>query len=200
MRRLTLIVTSTVAVALLLGLLGIGLFQSRYLPVLSRLAVLQVSRESVRLIESTIGEKIQSGSIDYDRMILFEKNAEGLITALKTNMQEVNRLKSEILQLVYEKISNLNGGISAGTLLFPGFFSGRGPGISIRVQAIQSVNAVFLSEFTQAGINQTLHRLKLNVQVKGSVLVMGKSFPYSVSDSVLIAETVIVGNVPHTYS
>ena len=133
-------------------------------------------------------------------MILFEKKTDGLITALKTNMQEVNHLKSEILQLIYQKISRINGGISTGTLMFPGLFSGRGPEISLRVHAVQSVNAVFLSEFTQAGINQTLHRLKLNVQVEGSVLVMGKSYPYTVSDCVLIAETVIVGNVPHTYS
>ena len=81
----------------------------------------------------------------------------------------------------------------------PEFFSGKGPSIPVHILAIRNSEASFSSEFSQAGINQTLHQLVMHVEVDAAVLVLGETSTFSVSSQVVVAETVIVGDVPSTF-
>ena len=117
-------------------------------------------------------------------------------------MSEVNRLKTDILNLINDEILALdtsNIGISIGSLLVPEILSGRGPCIPVHIMAIRNSDATFTSTFTEAGINQTLQQMNLNVCVDVSVLVLGKTNYFTVTSQVVVAETVIVGQVPETY-
>lgn len=190
-------------ILLLLSLLGFGLFRSRYLPVLGNLAQAQAKTATLKLIDEAIAGQIESGTLRYDKIVLLEKDVNGRVTALKTNMQEVNRLKSVILQLINHRVLSLDTsriGISLGSLLLPELWSGKGPSVPVHILAIRNSNASFLSHFSQAGINQTLHQIHLNVTVEGTILVLGEVRSFSVSSSVLVAETVIVGDVPNSFS
>ena len=142
------------------------------------------------------------GQIQYDRIVYFEKDLEGRITALKTNMSEVNRLKTAILNLINDEILALDTsglGIPIGSLILPELFSGRGPEIPVRILSIRNSDAAFSSYFTEAGINQTLQQLTMEVSVDVSVLVMGSTASFTVSSQVVVAETIIVGQVPDTF-
>ena len=63
-----------------------------------------------------------------------------------------------------------------------------------------SVNASFASEFTSAGINQTRHRILINTSVYISVMLPTGSAGTEVISEAVIAETVIVGDVPDSYT
>ena len=142
------------------------------------------------------------GVIQYDRIVYFEKDLEGRITALKTNMSEVNRLKTDILNIINDEILALDTsdiGIPLGSLFFPEFLSGKGPVIPVHILAIRNSDAVFASDFSQAGINQTLHKLTMEVSVDVAVLVLAQTESFTVNSEVVVAETVIVGEVPQTY-
>ena len=132
----------------------------------------------------------------------FEKDLDGRITALKTNMSEVNRLKTDILNLINDEILALDTsdiGIPLGSLFLPELFSGKGPAIPVRILSIRNSDATFSSKFSQAGINQTLHQLTMIVSADVAVLVLGQTSSFTVNSEVVVAETVIVGDVPSTF-
>ena len=71
--------------------------------------------------------------------------------------------------------------------------------IPVRILSIRNSDAVFASDFSQAGINQTLHRLNMQVSIDVAVLVLGQASSFTVTSEVVVAETVIVGEVPDTF-
>lgn len=77
--------------------------------------------------------------------------------------------------------------------------AGRGPGIPIKISTIGNVITDLRSEFTAQGINQTLHRVYLQVECEVSILTPYKSISEKITNQVLIAENVIVGKIPSTY-
>ncbi len=180
----------------------LAVFRIRYHDAIRSLAQTQVMNATSDLINDAIDRQIDLGNIHYDRIVYFEKDLDGRITALKTNMTEVNRLKTAILNLINDEILALDTSditIPIGSLLLPEFFSGRGFGIPIQILSIRNSDASFHSYFSEAGINQTLQQLTMDVSVDVSVLVLGKTESFTVTSQVVVAETIIVGQVPETF-
>ena len=178
------------------------MMRSRYRDVIRDLAETQVKNTTSDLTNDAIAKQIADGVIQYDRIVYFEKDLDGRITALKTNMSEVNRLKTDILNLINDEILALDTsdiGIPLGSLFLPELFSGKGPAIPVRILSIRNSDATFSSKFSQAGINQTLHQLTMIVSVDVAVLVLGQTSSFTVNSEVVVAETVIVGDVPSTF-
>jgi len=176
-------------------------FRSKYRETIRNLAETQVRNSTSDLINDAIDRQIEDGSIQYDRIVYFEKDLEGRITALKTNMSEVNRLKTDILNIINDEILALDTsdlGIPIGNLILPEMLSGRGPNIPVNIISIRNSDAAFYSNFTEAGINQTLQQLTMDVSVDVAVLVLGQATNFTVSSQVVVAETIIVGQVPQT--
>lgn len=190
---------------LLLTLLLFAIFlalRGKYRLVIQDLARTQVKNTTSDLTNDAIAKQIAQGNILYDRIVYFEKDLNGRITALKTNMSEINRLKTDILQIINDEILSLDTadiGIPLGSLILPEFLSGKGPAIPVHILSIRNSDAVFDSSFTQAGINQTLHQLTMVVSVDVAVLVLGQTDSFTINSEVVVAETVIVGEVPNTF-
>ena len=191
-----------------IGIIGIVivisffLLRSRYRDVISDLARTQVMNTTSDLTNDAIAKQIAAGNIAYDRIVFFEKDLDGRITALKTNMSEVNRLKTDILNIINDEILSLDTsdiGIPLGSLFIPEFLSGKGPAIPVHILSIRNSDANFVSHFSQAGINQTLHRLNMEVSIDVAVLVLGETNSFTMSSEVVVAETVIVGDVTQTF-
>ena len=178
------------------------ILRSKYRLVIEDLARTQVKNTTSDLTNDAIAKQIAVGDIQYDRIVFFEKDLDGRITALKTNMSEVNRLKTDILNIINDEILALDHsdiGIPLGSLFFPEFLSGKGPAIPVHILSIRNSDANFVSHFSQAGINQTLHRLNMEVSIDVAVLVLGQTSSFSMTSEVVVAETIIVGDVPQTY-
>lgn len=189
-------------VLLIAALMFFLMLRSRYQDVIRDLAETQVRNTTSDLTNDAIAKQIADGIIQYDRIVYFEKDLDGRITALKTNMSEVNRLKTDILNIINDEILALDTsdlGIPLGSLFLPELLSGKGPAIPVNILSIRNSDAVFLSDFSQAGINQTLHQLTMLVSVDVAVLVLGQTDSFTVSSEVVVAQTVIVGDVPNTF-
>lgn len=202
MKRLLSRIVRALCILTIAAIVSLTVFRFRYQDAIIDLARTQVINSTSDLINDAIDRQIELGNIQYDRMVYFEKDLDGQITALKTNMSEVNRLKTDILNLINDEILSLDStdlGIPLGNLILPELFSGKGPDIPIQIISIRNSDASFTNHFTEAGINQTLQQLTMHVQVDVTVLVLGKTQNFSVSSEVVVAETIIVGQVPQTY-
>ncbi len=84
---------------------------------------------------------------------------------------------------------------------FAGFklLAGKGPGIKITIRTIGNVETDLRSEFTSQGINQTLHRVYLQVKCYVSILTPFEDISQEITNQVLLMENMIVGNIPSTY-
>ncbi len=178
------------------------IFRVKFHAVIQSLAQTQVTNSTSDLINDSVAQQIGSGNIQYDRIVYFEKDLNGRITALKTNIGEVNRLKTDTLNVINDEIlatDNVDLGIPLGSIFFPELFSGRGPQLPVRILSIRNSDANFHSSFQHAGINQTLHQLNMTVLVDVSILVLGETLSFTVSSDMVVAETIIVGDVPDTF-
>ena len=181
---------------------GFLYFRSHYRDLIGELAQVQVKNTTSDLTNDAIAKQIARGEIQYDRIVYFEKDLDGRITALKTNMSEVNRLKTDILNIINDEILALDSadmGIPIGSLLLSELFSGKGPAIPVHILSIRNADANFISHFSQAGINQTLHQVTMEVSIDVAVLVLGRTSSFTMCSEVLVAETVLVGDVPDTF-
>ena len=189
-------------IILLVCLIVILTLRTKYRYVIRDLAQTSVMNTTSDLTNDAIARQIAEGNIAYDRIVYFEKDLDGRITALKTNMGEINRLKTEVLKIINDEIMMLDNsdiGVPLGSLFLPEVFSGHGPAIPVHILSIRNSDASFVSSFSQAGINQTLHRLNMEVTVDVAVLVLGETSGFTMSSQVVVAETIIVGQVPDTY-
>lgn len=199
MRRLLFRLLLGFILALVFVVTVVLLFRHKYQDAVLNLAETQVKNSTSDLINDAIDRQIETGHIQYDRIVFFEKDLNGRITALKTNMSEVNRLKTDILNIINDEILALDTtrlGIPVGNFVLPEVMSGKGPEIPVDIIAIRNSDAAFYSDFTEAGINQTVQKLTMDVSVDVSVLVLGKISNFTVNSQVVVAETVIVGQVP----
>lgn len=191
-----LVVTGIICLGLLL------LFRDHYRDAIRELARSQVASATSDLINDAIDSQIETGNIQYDRIVYFEKDLNGRITALKTNISEVNRLKTDIINLINDEVLSMDAsqlGVPLGNLVFPELLSGKGPSFPVQILAIRNSDATFSSDFTEAGINQTMHQLSLEVLVDVSILALGETDRFTVTSQVVVAQTIIVGDVPETF-
>ena len=172
-------------------------------PLLTSLATASVSNTVNRIVVAAVDDAVISGEIDYDALVHFEKDESGHVTALRSNMAEANRLQTAICDDILQRLSEVSTSelrIPIGTLTGVAVLAGRGPALCVRMQAVGSSNARFRNEFSAAGINQTKHQILLDVEVNMSILLPGFSTYTTVSNVISVAETVIVGSVPQTYT
>ena len=192
------------ALLLAVSLLALTLTATaRMRPLLESLATTRVSNTVNRIIFEAVNEAIQNGDISYERLISLEKDNEGKITAVHSNMAAFNRLQAQILDIILAKIDQVSArelSIPIGTLTGSALLAGRGPRIRVRMESVGSSTARFNNRFESAGINQTKHQIILEVEVSVAILLPGFTTATKVSTAVTVAETVIVGAVPDTYT
>ena len=138
----------------------------------------------------------------YDELFTLEKDKDGNITMIKSNIIPINEIISDVavkIQNTIDQRGRENIEIALGS--FTGFklLSGKGPGVPIKISSIGNVETDLRSEFSEKGINQTLHRVYLQVDCEVSILTPYNSITEKVSNQVLLIENVIVGKIPSTY-
>ncbi len=178
------------------------IFQMRYAPIVERAAVLKVENGAAGAINDAIEWVIATGQVDYDELVILQRDPNGQVTALQANMVAVNELRMKILDAVSDLILELSSeeiSIPLGSVVLPELFSGRGPKIPIRMVALRASNAQLVSEFSDAGINQTRHQILVEVSVNVTIMTPNGSKDVPVSTNAVVAETIIVGTVPETF-
>ena len=188
-----------ILISLLLSGAIIGGFESRLRPVLVTAAQMQTRNTVISIVEDAILSELDRLGLGYADLVRVERGTDGMITAITTNISTMNRLRSTVLEAVLERVSAIDEkaiSIPLGSLVDSELVWGRGPDIRIKSFTIGTVSAEFRSDFTSAGVNQTLHKIWLDLSIPTTVLLPGTRIDVGVDTVLCVAETVIVGNVP----
>ena len=192
-----------ILIVLLLAVVGLILLTELHLsPYIRELARNQAVNAASNAITDAVGEMLRREDTDFSRVIVLEKDVQGHITALRTDMGQVERLKVEVLEILGGLIAEINTqqlGIPLGNLLLPDLLAGTGPVLPVKAVSLTMSNADFFSDFTEAGINQTLQTLKVRFTISLTILTTVGYETVDVDSDVMVAQTVIVGTVPETY-
>ena len=172
-------------------------------PIVEQMAVTRVHYLAGQSINEAINDVMSEEAFAYGDLIFFEKDIEGRISAIKTNVAGINKLKANISRQVLDRIENIESSelrVPIGSVFRNDLLTGRGPSIQVRLIPIGSVNVHLENVFTSAGINQTRHQIIMVIRVDMGVAAWGNTVETQVTSDVVVAETVIVGNVPDFYS
>ena len=171
-------------------------------PILTSLATARVSNAVTRVVNTSVNETLYDAGVDYDRLISLEKDNEGHITAVKSNMAEFNRLQSAVLADVLQRLSEVSTrelAIPLGSLTGSPLLAGRGPLLHIKMQSVGSSSAHFENAFASAGINQTRHKVYLQLSASIRIVIPTGTKTTNVTANMLVAESIIVGKVPESF-
>ena len=187
--------------AAVMGLMCVAVLHMK--PILTNLAAASVSNTVNRIVVTAVYDAVSAGEVDYDDLVHLEKDQSGHVAAVRSDMAAFNRLRSQIAGEILRRLSEVSTSelsIPVGTLTGSTLLAGRGPCIRVRMQAVGSADASLRNAFSAAGINQTRHQILLHVDVYTGILLPGFTASTKVSNEIAVAETVIVGSVPETYT
>ena len=192
----------TLLAGLLLGWTVITALEARLRPIVAVAAQTQTKNTITAVLEHAIIADLGTNNVSYDDLITIERNQNGTITALTTNMAAMNLLRARLIAEVLQTLSAVDVSviqIPLGSLLDSELVWARGPSVQVRAMSVGSIVADFESEFSAAGVNQTCHRIVLDIAVPITVLLPGGEVQVPVTTQLCVAETIIVGQVPDTY-
>lgn len=138
----------------------------------------------------------------YEDLVTIYKDSSDNITMIKSNITPINLIISDVAEKIQKRLNQVKQeeiGIRLGSFTGTKIFSGKGPIIPITLSTTGNVETDLRSEFKSAGINQTIHRIYLQVDCNVNILTPYTIFKESISNQVLIAENIIVGKIPEAY-
>lgn len=169
-------------------------------PILNRLCMDEAKNIATKI--SNEQASLIMNKYKYEDIITIVRDDNGNIKMLQTNIKSVNELTSDIPNNIVSAMKseeNSNISIYLGSILGLKIFSAQGPKINVRIANVGNVETNLVSQFVEQGINQTLHRIYLEIVCEVSILTPYDTISEKMINQVLIAESVIVGNVPDAY-
>ena len=190
-----------IVLAILIGItLGMN---CKFTPVAQSVATGKAKYIMSDFINSSVVEDMENSGDIYSQITKVERNEKNEISAIYTDMKKINFLKSHIASLIQNKIANFKEKtfwISLGTLSGFEILNGKGPKVPMKISIAGNVFTNFNNKFSNAGINQTIHQIYVNIHTKICITIPGSTCTSESDDEILVSETVIVGKVPRVYS
>ena len=174
-------------------------FEVRLKPITEAVAEIQAQALATEIINRSVLEILDESGIGSDDLETVSYSPDGRVAAVSADTVMTNRLKNAVTLRIQENISGITNhrvNIPLGTIIGGEIISGTGPSVPLFISLTGNVSSDFDSSFEQGGLNQTVHRLSLKVSAEINILMPLSSVSTTVETSVLIGETVIVGNVP----
>ena len=192
----------TLAVALMVAGGVIALLEAKLRPVVAEIAAAQAQNTMTAVVERAIAADLAARQVSYADFITIQRDEGGAITALTTNMAQMNQLRAELTAAILEALGEVDVSdiqVPLGSLFDLEPLWAKGPSLKAKAMTVGTVRAEFDSQLASAGVNQTLHRIWMEVDVPMTLLLPGGAVEVTVSTRLCVAETVIVGKVPDTY-
>ena len=145
---------------------------------------------------------VMGDEITYQDMMTVRTDENGRVTMLQANAVRMNELASFTALQAQAKLESADAqsvSIPLGAALGIPFFSALGPRVRVRIVPVSAVSAAFSTEFESAGINQTRHKIYLSLRTTVRLVIPSGGRQVSLASQVLIAESIIVGEVPQSY-
>lgn len=192
-------------IAILLIILVIGYFTATTImkaitPIIERQCRVKARSLATEFANEACINNMQN--ITYDDLCTIEKDETNDVSLIKMNSININKLNSKIALEVQGKLNDTTISkfyVKLGSFTGIKLLAGRGPDVEVRMSTIGEVTTELKSEFEEMGVNQTLHRLYINVNCNVSLLTPFKDVDEHITAQVLISETVISGDIPDAY-
>jgi len=171
-------------------------------PTVETRLIYQAKTYAVAALEETVRQELEQMDLSYGRLVRVSRE-EGRVVSLETDTVLLNQIKSRITQAAVrkmEKLSDYRLTVPLGSVSGIDLFSGKGPKVRFLLQPQTAVESQILQQFQSAGVNQTQHRIYLQLNVEIEAVIPGFSAKTSVQTQVELAQTVIVGEVPQFYA
>ena len=191
--------TFLIIVILIVTLIG-KLTLNYITPMFEEMCYLKAKIIAAQIVNKKTKESIES--IDYNDLITIIRDNNGNITMIKANVISINRISAILTIDIQEALENEEQTlikIPLGSITGNQLFSNLGPKIPVKIMPSGLVTTDFKSEFIEAGINQTIHRIYLYTVCKVNIVTPIKTITNEISNEVMVAESVIVGPVPDSY-
>ena len=163
----------------------------------------QAKFTSTKAINEAVTQVLTDEQIRYEDLVTVARNEVGDIVSVEADISKINRLKAEITTVVLERLkeyAHLEMRIPLGSILGGEMFNDRGPRIPLRVTMSGNALTTMNSAFSSAGINQTSHQIELEVTVRIYAAIPGFRSSIETTTNYLVAETVLVGEVPDSFT
>ena len=190
------------ALALVLVCLLLNKLNGELRPVLETTASSKATNLMMQAIDIAVDNCLQENDMSYRDFVTLGTDAAGKVASITSNTVANSRFKRQVVETVIRQLGVIDSeelGIPLGTLTGQPLLSGAGPRVRVKVDSVGEVTAEYSNTFTSAGVNQTLHRVCLDITATVYLFLPGEILPVSVTSSVCVAETVIVGETPDTY-
>ena len=195
-RRAKLLIYAALVIAALL------ILRARLRPYIAALAEMEGRRLGAEAITRGVARVFDQKKPDYSDVVSVAYAADGKVVSLHADAAKLNALRLDVGDAVADALCEspeTSVKVSLGSLAGE-LFAGRGVSVSVKLDSIGTVDVDYSSEFLSAGINQTLHRVKMNVVVSFTILAATYRVDTQSTCAFDLAETVIVGNVPENYT
>lgn len=192
----------TLIVALVVAASVISLLEIKLRPVVAEIASAQAENAMTAVVESAVTSDLARRQVSYTDFITIQRDEGGEITALTTDMAHMNLLRAELTTAILDALEEADISdiqVPLGSLFDLEPLWAKGPTLKARAMTVGTVRTEFDSQLTSAGVNQTLHRIWMEVNVPMTLLLPGGEVEVAVDTRLCVAETVIVGKVPDTY-
>ena len=169
-------------------------------PTFNQLCLNEAKSVATQIVHETIDEVMEK--YGYNDLVTLVKDKEGKIVSMQANIAIINKIISQISLKIQAKIDNTPNRdiyIRLGSFTGIKLLSGRGPKVPIRISSIGNINTEVMSEFTSTGINQSIHRIFTNITCKIEVLTPFNTISNEIEEKIILAENVIIGNIPENY-
>ena len=178
-------------------------FLARLRPMIRPIAVARAKSMATRAINAAVDQVLAIEFISYDSMIVLEHDNENRVTSLRTNASVINQLKAELTSEITDHVNKIDEatiGIPIGSVIGGELLSGVGPRIYIGLLPVGYAETDIINTFSDAGINQTLHQIILEVTVTIGIVMPAYTEYTTVSTSIILGESVLLGVVPENYT
>ena len=190
--------------ALLLLLLLLALFlliDRNFRPLVFSLAEARSAAMASQVLSGALAEATQDG-VTYEDLMNVKMDQNGQVALLSANTMAMNRLATRAGDAALRRLNNMSSErvtVPLGAVLGTTLFSGSGPGVPVSIVPIGSIFTDFATEFEACGINQTRHKVYLQVTANIRIVIPTGAKTTQVSANMLVAESIIVGRVPEGF-
>lgn len=190
-----------IAGAVIIIVLVVAYLRTAVAPVVKAVSEEEIRALTISAVNDAVLEVLEE-TPNYTEIVTFHYDEQEKVNLLQVNGALVNGLVQRTTLKAQEKLAQFGmRGINVPIGSLTGFMSlsGKGPPVNIKTVPVGSVNANLYSQFEEAGINQTNHRIYIRLDTSVSVVIPGASNVVNTLTDVMILESVIVGDVPDTY-
>lgn len=181
----------------------VAVLDTQLRPVVRAFTITQSKTLVTTAVNEAVEQVLQDRGVQYSDLVAVSKNTDGEIISIESDILKINELKASLTNAVLDELKHQKTqsvSIPLGTLIGGDLFNGRGPAITVRVSMTATAQTDMRSEFISAGINQTNHQIWMDIDMQLCPALPGYTSHVKVSTKFLIAETVLLGRVPDSFT